>query len=962
MWAQPMRPVRPFAGTQTHVDFTSDVMWDETGSFVQTGTHHWPHPPPPPPLPRNSSPHPSQEAPFYRREKKAPTQSKKKGKKNGKSPPASKLKSVLIRTSQRQQAKRQTAGKAAGTPKTSSGSAKKGVKTPVSKATKKTKKAPVKSAEEVAEETRISAMKNTAQKIKTLLQRQKCSAAAAPAADSAQVWPDAAEQQAAAGASGPRASRNLLGELEFSSTDWQAIGSGGLGASSAADGGAAADSEDDTVEIIEREPEEPEVISIAGEDDSDEEEEGEQGVAIVEVVADTRIDSDGPPEESVRAASPFGGASGTGQRSRAGRQEGAGLGESGGTLASLDIGPLPTPAVTGADAETAAAASAASDAPGTPAAAGPPPVTGRAELDEFDAADITVTGGGSRRVPSRGLRAGSVPSPAILLPLDGGDESDGSTASLGWPLHMPRLEESPTRTDADGTSSPGGLASTDRPSQSESALHRSSPRLCIRRARAIVAAVRQRQRGPLPVMPPGAEALTGADLQPVVRIKREPGLDDAIAEARGATALSLEDSGHLVCSPPAAASPTEPRAESPTVVGVLWGEQPASRPQTPPREPPSRPAPVRKPRKSRAKRATPPSSKLVAPPVTEPAVHLPPSRPPGLPSAPPVLSLVTPRRETVVPPAVCVPPSVDRSAPTVSPPADGRKRRVSDTQSPPGLRYWPPVPSKRVRSSSECSVLAEPPAPGPRPPPPGAADSLVRRLIRMGTLRTAVDDPSLLRSRHIMTELMRAYRGQQARRMELERFAAAGARGSPVRRDSDEPLPAEVLSDIRRILEKGRPLGISSPPPTGLLSAERLGVRRAASGETARGPTSAPAPTQTAPGLTVSSATGLSTTTTTTTSSGGGAGRGRVAQSVAAAFARRANLVQLEAAGSPRREDSAGSARLPVPAAPQPSGSGGAPDPEVVEVTAATGPATSGTGTSTTTAGESVGRRRQSAD
>ncbi|KAF0288370.1 hypothetical protein FJT64_013245 [Amphibalanus amphitrite] len=75
-------------------------------------------------------------------------------------------------------------------------------------------------------------MKTTANKIKTLLKKPKPSAAAAGPSS---AWLNAPEQESAAGASGPRLSRNLLGELEFSSTDWQAIGSGGLGARGAAE-------------------------------------------------------------------------------------------------------------------------------------------------------------------------------------------------------------------------------------------------------------------------------------------------------------------------------------------------------------------------------------------------------------------------------------------------------------------------------------------------------------------------------------------------------------------------------------------------------------------------------------------------------------------------------------------------------------------------------------------------------
>ncbi|KAF0313280.1 hypothetical protein FJT64_001663 [Amphibalanus amphitrite] len=137
-------------------------------------------------------------------------------------------------------------------------------------------------------------MKTTANKIKTLLKKPKPSAAAAGPSS---AWLNAPEQESAAGASGPRLSRNLLGELEFSSTDWQAIGSGGLGARGAAEEGEDRETEDDDqVEIIEQEVREPEIISIAGEEESDDEE--EDGGKQDDEVDDDLVGAEQPREES----------------------------------------------------------------------------------------------------------------------------------------------------------------------------------------------------------------------------------------------------------------------------------------------------------------------------------------------------------------------------------------------------------------------------------------------------------------------------------------------------------------------------------------------------------------------------------------------------------------------------------------------------------------------------------------
>ncbi|XP_043220260.1 serine/arginine repetitive matrix protein 2-like [Amphibalanus amphitrite] len=898
MWAQqiPFRP--PFPGIQSHIDFTSDSMCDDSGSFMPDKPPNWQLRPPQPP--QNHPPHQSLDAPFYRREKQVPTTSNtnsKKKKKKLSTPPKKASSAILIRASERQKARHQAAVRVQAAPKASPGnSAKKNGKTP---ATKKTKKAPVKSAEQVAEETRLKAMKTTANKIKTLLKKPKPAAAAAGPSS---AWLNAPEQESAAGASGPRLSRNLLGELEFSSTDWQAIGSGGLGARGAAEEGEDRETEDDDqVEIIEQEVREPEVISIAGEEESDEEEE-DDGKQDDEVV-DELVDAEQPREESGSAASSDDIPSEIQTRDGpcADQAEDVDSCKASDALSAPGGDPLVMPLASDAGALSAATAvdcapRASSDT--CDGAAQSSAVTVSNELDEFDAADVTMTGrSGGRRPADRLKHTSSVPSPAVPA-LDGG-ESDSSGPAPS-PLRLPRLEESPTR--APEADVPSGSASAAP--RTASPLSRSSPRLSIKRRRYQGSVRRGRggvlatQRGGASALLSAAECVTSAEFQPVVRIKREPGLDgDAISGARGALTSSSET------ATPSRNSPAESRAESPTVVGVLWTEQPASgtrtpppqpatRAPTPPPQPPVQPSPVRRPRKPRSKpKATPPSKKTTLP-AAQPAPKEPASRTSEMPVSQPIVVASEPDKDAVV----FISPSADMSsAATVSSPAHGRKRRVSDTQTSPNSQWRLPVPSKRVRSNSECSALEEPVSSRPRPAPTsGATSTLIRRLMRMGkeSLRTAVDDPTLLRSRHLISELMRTHRGQQARRMEQERFAVGGSGGggSPARRDTEETLPAEVLSDIQKILEKGAPgedsgpLLTSSPVPTGLLSAERLGVAKRATG---REPVSTATSTQPNPTFTASSVAPL-----------GGSGRGRVAQSVAAAFARRASEAQKEKAAT----------------------------------------------------------------
>ena len=964
--------------------FTSDAMWNEPGSFASPGAPNWQPPP----------------APFYRREKEAPPPGKSatKSKPPQVAPPSGmKTRSKTERrAASRLRAKERAKANNAPTPKkaTPSKQPKKttAAKAAAGKVTKKAKKPPVKSAAQVAEEIRLSAMKNTANKIKSLLKKAKSAAAAT----SASSWQDAPERESAAGPSGPRprVPGNLMGELEFSSKDWQAIGSGGLGSTDTKDLVPEGDSEDDdTVEIIEPEVEQPEVISIAGEDDSDDWEDVEGGGRIDEDYtseAQAEIDplggvgldsslhldtdkSDGQSRKAVANA-------GTVVETERPEIVTSAVNETT-PLSSefaFDLGdPVITLEVVNATDAVAAAAAVASVASAFPAEDRPGAAIDSRELDEFDAADITVT----NRSAGTDSVAGTAYSPSFVLTLE--EESAGSTPASPLPTQLPRLEESPTRGSAGGSEPSGTAPAASRLSPTQEA--RSSPRLRIKRRRGMTHTRVQSQRAsPLVFQPdPESESRDRSEMQPVVRIKREPGLDDDARVAGLAVSESPVDSP--VSSPaapptaptaaPRAASPVAPRAASPVAPRVASPVVPraaspvAPRAASPPAPPTASPAasqaaprsappavpPTARPAKLPYRRTRNPSLSRVpgssaipppkksrsvptakpptvrpgilplmstspwrfeppAVPQTQPSNKPPAARTAALPACPPARP---PLGRSVVPdedaPVVFIPPDAAPPSGSLSSPAGGRKRRVSDTQTSPVDAWRLPMPAKRVRSTSECSALAEPiskPSPPPQPPPPAAAGSLVRRLMKMGkeSLRTVVDDPSLLRSRHMMTELMRAHRGQQARRMELERFAAGGAgggKGSPARKESDEDLPVEVLSDIQQILdtsegEKNSQL-LSSPLPRGLLSANRLGDE------------------SNVDELVRESTTGLGHTAHGTSIS-----RGRVAKSVAAAFARRTSQNQREAAAAaapsaPRREESPSKLRPSGPASAVPN-------------------------------------------